>query len=884
MRAALRLALAWIWCCAWIAPASRRGTWRDQWRADLWHYQHWLIAQRSGAGRAALALIGRTAGSLPHALILRFTDWSVFMLSHDLKFAWRMLARRPAFTLVAIVILGLGIGANATIFSWMQNIVLRPVPGVDGSTLMAVYGKTPSRDNLSFSYPNFLDLRSSRPGGIEDLVAFRAAAMNLRGDGEPHRIWGQLVTSNFFDVLRVRPILGRTFISSDDRAPGGEAVVVLSYAAWQRHFGGDPEIVGRTVTLNARPFTVVGVAPEGFRGTVVGLSLDLFVPITMQRAVMSGDRLGQRGNSFLQVYGRLTPGATLAQAQASLDVAGARLAAEHPENEGRGIIAKPLWKDGAAGLMLPVMGILMGVVGVVLLIACANLAGLLLARAAGRQREVAVRLAVGASRGRLIRQFLVESLLLALAGGVAGVVLSTWTSGLLRLLIPPTPFPIAFDPAVNPTVVLFAAAITFAAALSFGLLPALRASKPDVGTTLKDVASAAAGGRSKTRIRSSLVVVQVALSLLLLVCATLFVRGLIRAQHLDPGFSIRDGAIAALDLLPNGYDAARGTAFHHALLERVAALPGVASVTVASAMPLDLGGGSDMRVDVHGYTPAAGEEIQAYYNRVGPRYFETMGIDIVAGRPLNAGDVEGRQVAVVVNDTMARKYWPGGNAVGKTVDFGAGRAVVVGVARDGKYSQLGEKPRNYMYVSLAQLFRHDALLIVRTRGEGSAVVPSLHAAVRELDPDLPLFDVRTVAEHLQLSVFIPRIAGTILAIFGALSVVLAVVGLYSIIAFAVAQRTREIGVRMALGASRRDVLRLVLRQGVVLTVTGLVIGVGLAVAAAQALRSQLIGIAPSDPVSFAGPALLLLLVALLACAVPAFRATRLDPVRALRVE
>ena len=502
------------------------------------------------------------------------------MLTHDVRFAWRMLAGRPFFSLVAVLMLGLGIGANATIFSWVETVILRPIPGVDVSRLVALHGTTSARSDLSFSYPNVVDLRAMRPDGIDDLIAFRGVAMNLRADGEPRRIWGQMVTPNFFDLLRIRPALGRGFVEADGAYPDKEPVVVLSHAAWQRFFAADPQVVGRSITLNARPFTVIGVAPEGFRGTMVGLSLDMFVPITMQRALMSGDRLGQRGNGFLQVYGRLSPNASAERAQAGLDVAAARLAADHPVNEGRGITIEPVTRDGAAGMLLPVMATLMAVVGVVLLIACANLAGLMLARAAGRQREVAVRLAVGASRARIVQQFLVESLLLAAAGGAAGVLLANWTSGLLMAFMPPTPFPVAFDAGLSPRVLLFSVAVTAVAAMTFGLLPALRASRPDVNATLKDAAAATSGSVSRARMRSALVVAQVALSLLLLVCAALFLRGLAHAGRVDPGFDLRTGVIAALDLLPNGYDAPRGTAFHSALIERVSALPGVESATM----------------------------------------------------------------------------------------------------------------------------------------------------------------------------------------------------------------------------------------------------------------------------------------------------------------
>ena len=884
MTAALRIALGLVALVAAIVPDSRRAAWRAQWQGELWHYARWLAAAERRAARRSAALLARSAGCVPHAVSLRLSHWSLRMLTHDLRFAWRMLAGRPFFSLVAVLMLGLGIGANATIFSWVETVILRPVPGVDVSRLVALHGTTSARNDLSFSYPNFVDLRAMRPDGIDDLIAFRGVAMNLRADGEPRRIWGQMVTPNFFDLLAIRPALGRGFVEADGTDPDKEAVVVLSHSAWEQFFARDPRVVGRAITLNARPFTVIGVAPEGFRGTMVGLSLDLFVPITMQRALMSGDRLGLRGSSFLQVYGRLSDGASADRAQAGLDVAAARLAADHPVNEGRGIVIEPVTRDGAAGMLLPVMATLMAVVGVVLLIACANLAGLMLARAAGRQREVAVRLAVGASRARIVQQFLVESLLLAAAGGAAGVLLANWTSGLLMTFMPPTPFPVDFDAGLSPRVLLFSIAVTAVAAVTFGLVPALRASRPDVNATLKDAAAAASGGVARARMRSALVVAQVALSLLLLVCAALFLRGLTHAGRVDPGFDLRSGVIAALDLLPNGYDAPRGTAFHAALIERVSALPGVESATIAATMPLDISRGSEMAVDIHGYQPAPNEVVEAAYNRVGPRYFETMGIPIVAGRPLDATDVDGRRVAVVINETMARKYWGGQDPVGRTVDFGAGPATVVGIAKDGKYGQVNEAPQNYMYVALAQVFRHDGLLIVRTAGDPSGVIGAIGREVRTLDPNLPLFDVRTLAEHMQASIFIPRLAGTILTVFGGLALLLAMVGLYSVIAFGVVQRTREIGVRIALGATRREILRLVLRQGLVLTGIGVVIGTALAALAAHALRSQLIGVAPLDPVSFGSTVTLLAVVACAACAIPARRASRLDPVRALRLE
>lgn len=880
------IAVALLWVSLWepLAPACRRATWRDQWRGDLWHYWGWLARDNRSTLSAVLALFSRAWACLPHAVLLRTQEWSLHMLLHDLKFAWRMFVRRPMFTAVAILILALGIGANATIFSWVESILLKPLPGVaDADRLVGLHGTTATRKDLSFSYLNYVDLQAAKPEGFDDLLAFRELAMNLRGSGEPTRIWGELVTPNFFTVLGVPMAAGRGFMPADAAAPGKEPVVVLSYTCWQRAFAGDPSVVGRPITLNGQSFTVTGVAAAGFRGSMSGLALDVFVPITMQKAVMAGDRLPQRGNSFLQVFGRLSPGASISQAQASASVVAARLVKEYPDsNEGRGTIVIPLWKDGASGLLLPVMATLMAVVGVVLLIACANLAGLLLARAAGRQREVAVRLAIGASRGRLVRQFLIESLLLAIGGGAAGVMMTYWTSGMLQAFIPPTPFPVAFNASVSPSVIAFSIAITCVTAVVFGLVPALRASRPDVAGALKESAGSVSSGASRGHLRQALVVSQVALSLLLLVCAALFVRSLGRAQLLDPGFAMRDGLLASIDLLPNGYDEKRGIVFYQQLRQRLATVPQVKSVTVASAMPLDISSGSDTGVRVDGYQLRYEEEIHAYYNRVAPRYFETMGIPIVSGRAIDDRDVEGAPRSVVINETMSKRYWKGRDPIGGRVDFGSGPATVVGVAKDGKYSKLNEDPRNYMYVPVYQYYRPDLLLVVRTAGNPGDVLLALQAELKRLDPNLPLFDVRTVEEHRQLSIFIPKMASTLLGLFGGLALVLAVVGLYSVVAYSVAQRTHEIGIRMALGAARLDILGMVLRQGMVLTAIGLAIGIGLAFAAAQVLETQLMGLTATDPFSFGVTTVVLLIVALAACAVPARRAAGLDPLRALR--
>jgi macrolide transport system ATP-binding/permease protein len=865
-----------------VVPICRRRVWREQWRAELWHYAIWLTRDgRSGAARSCL-LLARASGAIPHALQLRAFQWSPRMIQQDLKFAWRMFVRRPAFTGVAVLILALGIGANTTIFSWTQAVLLSPLSGVPGQDrILVVRGVTANRDGLSLSYPNFQDLRGAKPDGVADLVAFRLLPMNLRTGDEPIRVFGELVSANFFEFFGVHPVLGRGFRPDEGLVPDRDAVAVISHELWQRAFAGDPATVGRAVTLNGRPFTIVGITPPDFHGSVAAVVLDVFLPVTMQKAVMAGDRLPQRGGGWLEVYARLADGASARQAQASIQMAGARLAEAYPDaNRGREVRAVPLWRAGASSVLLPVLGTMMGMVAVVLLIACANVAGLLLTRATGRQREIAVRLAVGASRWQVVRQMLVENLLLSAAGCVAGIVFARWAAGMLDAFVPRTPFPLRFDAGVDAQGIGFAMALTVVTALVSGVMPALRASRPQIGATLKDASPTGRGPSG--RLRQLLVVGQVGLSVVLLVCASLFARSLTHAGSIDPGFSLRQGLLASIDLLPGGYDEARAGAFLERLLERVSALPHVTGATVARTMPLDVGGSSDMTVTVDGYTPREGEELMAYYNQVGPAYFETMGIALVRGRGVTSRDAAGQPAVAVINETMARRYWPGRDPVGATIRFGRGPVTIVGVARDGKYSRLSEEPRNYVYLPALQNYRPDLVLHVKTDVDPAIVLPAVRAAVRGLDPNLPLFDVRTIEEHMRISTFIARMAASMLGLFGILGLLLAGVGLYGVIAFNAAQRTREIGLRMALGAGRGQVVWLVLRNGFALTALGLGAGMALAFGAGRLVAGQLTGVSGADPVSFAATAVVLSAVAAFACVLPARRASCLNPLTALR--
>ena len=806
------------------------------------------------------------------------------MITQDIRYGWRLMLSRPAFTAIAILTLGLGIGANVTIYTWVQALLLRPMPAVAAADrFVSLSTTTKTRSGLSVSWPNFVDMRARRPASVEDLIAYTMVPLNLRTGSEPERVWGLLVSVNYFDTLGLTPALGRGFLPDEDRVPEANPVAVFTYAYWQRHFAADPGIVGRSVMLNGRAFTVVGVGPEGFRGNAAGLGVDVFVPMMMQQAVMPGDRLQERGNSWLLTMVKLKPGVSVARAQADFDVVARNLAESYPDDANRGIRISPLWRaPGASQILLPVLSVLMGVVGLVLLIACANVASLLLASASGRQRETAVRLALGASRGRIVRQLLTESSMLAAGGGAAGAIFAYWTTDLLRLFVPPTGIPIAFDAPISMPVILFASGLTLGSTLLFGLVPAWQGSSSNLVPALKEASGAVSSSPRRTRLRQGLVVAQVALSLMLLVSAGLFMRTLYNAQTMDPGFSTRNGLFAAIDLLPAGYDAARGTALFRDLLARTREIPGVDAATLGQRVPLNLGGGSDFGVGVDGYTPAPHEEMTVFYNRVGSDYLRTLGIGLIGGRDFSERDTPDSPRVAIINETMARRYWNGRTAIGGRVRVGEETLEVVGVARDGKYGTLTESSRAFMYLPVQQWYRPDTVLTLKTSGDPASAALAVQRVVRKLDPNLPVFEIRTIAEHLEFALFVQRMAASLLGVFGVLALFLSTIGLYGVVAGTVAQRTPEIGMRMALGASRSDIFSLVLKQGLGVTLVGAAIGVVGAAGLTQLFKSQLVGVSATDPISFVGTTALLVFVAIVALYLPARRAAGIDPLEALR--
>lgn len=808
------------------------------------------------------------------------------MLLTDLRHAARLLVRRPLFTAVATLTLGLGIAANAVIFSWVDSLLLNPLGGVANQRELAVVTATTStRDGLSLSHPNYLDVRTARGGALRDLAVFATTAMSLGTDAGAERVWGQLFSGNMFDLLGVRAARGRLLTEADDRTPGAHPVVVLSHTFWQQRFGGNDRVLGQTLRLNGQAFTVVGVTAPGFRGTQAALGYDLFVPMMMERTFFAGDRLQKRGDGWLQALARRAPGRGLADVQAELDVVAARMVLAYPDvNDGRGLRAFELWRspNGGQNMLMPAFAVLGGIVGLLLLLVCANLAGLLLARAAGRGRELALRHALGANRARLVQQLLVESTLLAALGGAVGVVAARWSGALLRAFIPPLSVPIAIDAGISWRVAFFTAAVSLAAGLALGLLPAWQASRASIRTALQEGSGASTTWR-KGRLRQGLVVVQVAVALVLLASAGLFVRSMKAARQLDPGFGARQGLIGAVDFLAAGYDEPRGRAAHARLLQDVRAVPGVEAVALARRAPLTGTDSSDRTVEIDGYLPAPGEDMNVYYNQVSDGFFETLRISLVEGRGFEPRDAS-TSPSLVVSEVMARRFWPGRSALGGRVKVGGQWATVIGVARDGKYGSMTESPRSFMYLPLSHFYRPDVRIVARTSGPPADTVPALRQAVARIDPALPLFDVTTIQEHVAFAFFLFSLLATLLALFGAVATGLAALGLYGVMALSVAQRTREMGVRLSLGASAQDIAGLIVRQGLTLVALGVCVGLALMLVLSRLVASQLVGISPFDPAAYGATVLTVVLVAGLACAVPARAALRLDPLAALRTE
>ena len=815
-------------------------------------------------------------------------------LLKDLRYGIRSLLKQPGFAFVAVLSIALGIGVNTTIFSFVNATLFRPLPFPESDKLVRLW------DGNSASYPDYVAYRDDSKV-FSSLVAYAQRPLSLNVNGESERIFGEIVTGNYFDVLKVKPAIGRGFLQEEDRTPGTHPVVVLSNSLWQRQFNSDPAILGKGIKLNNYSFTVIGVMPEKFVGATLISPPDVWVPMMMEPIVDPGSRsLTSPDEGWLMMLGRLQPEVELPGAQAAVETIASRLHQarrernSEPEQMERRIVAVA----EARGLMVPPAGrvpaflaitIVMAVVALVLLVACANVANMLLARAVARRKEIAVRLALGAGRLRIIRQMLTESVLLSLIGGVGGLLLAGWSSNLLATLLPQS-FPgnsIAPDVSLDARVFLYTFLLSTVTGVVFGLAPALQSSKPDVIATLKDQAVTFGRGRTRFTLRNLLVVTQVAISMLLLVSAGLFLRNLRNTQHPEPGFVTNNGLMMSFDLGLARYDKARGQIFEEQLLQRVRSLPQIQSASLAEFVPLtDAGSLTPLYVEGEPTPDRFDDDSLLSNNTVGLDYFRTMGIPFVKGRDFNSSDTASSPEVIIVNETLARRLSPDGNAVGKRIrmDSQGDYLEVVGVVRDIKYRQLSEKPPFFGYLPLSQRYRSSMTLHVRTPSDPVAAINQLRAEINALDSNLPLTGVKTMQEHMRLPLAPAKLLALLSSTFGILALLLASIGLYGVMAYVVGSRTREIGIRMALGAQTSGVRRLVIVQGMRLALTGVAVGVVAALALTRVLSGVLYGVSATDPFTFAGVVVLLASVALLACLVPAWRATKVDPLVALRYE
>ncbi|HKY44745.1 MAG TPA: ABC transporter permease [Pyrinomonadaceae bacterium] len=803
----------------------------------------------------------------------------------DIRFGVRNLFKRPGSTLVALITLALGIGVNTAIFSAVDEVLLRPLPFKDPERMVSIWeqGLGQGINQNEVAPANFFDLRN-QTNGFEGIGAHGPQDINLTGDGEPERLNGELVTANVLSLLGVQPALGRTFLTNEDQ-PGQHRVVVLSDALWQRRFNRDPSIVNRNIVLNGESFTVVGVMPRGFFFPL--RETELWMPWAMEPDQASG-----RGDHYLRLVARLKPGATLQQANAEVASVGQRLAAEYPRtNEGLSFIVNSLHQDYVGDLRWPIL-IMFAAVGLVLLIACANVANLLLAQATTRRREIAIRIALGARRWTIVRQLLTESLLIASAGGVLAVLGALWGVQALAQLLPDSLSKLQ-NVGIDARVLMFTFGVSVLTALVFGGVPALLAARAKPGETLSDVARDTAGGTAGRHVRRMLVVSEVALAVVLLVCAGLLIRTFQLLRQVNTGFST-DNVLTMKMVLPMPKYAKPEVrrAFYDEMLRKVNDVPGVESAGMITFLPLSFNG-MNFNFSIEGQPSPSDMKLPfALYRVVSPDYFRAMGIPLQRGRFFDSRDSADAQPVVLVNRRFAEEYWPGEDPTGKRLKIGPVDSpnawlTVAGVVGDVRQTGLYGDIRRDLYVPYAQdrrAFMAPRDLVLRTKGDAASVAASVRQAVWSVDKDQPVTNVRTMDQVFASAISQERFQALLLGLFAALALVLACVGLYGVISYSVAQRTHEIGVRMALGARPGDVLKLVLRQGMGLTIAGLVVGIAIGSVVTRVLSDMLFGVTPRDPLTFVGVPALLLLVAFLACYIPARRATRIDPLVALRWE
>ena len=807
-------------------------------------------------------------------------------LLQDLHFGFRILRRSPGFSILTILCLTLGIGANAAVFGWIEGILFRPYPAVaQQERLLALTGTARSETgSTAVSWPDFEDLERNCTL-IDSFIAAKIMGTTLSIGNRAESAPGMIVSANYFDALGVHPILGRGFLPDEDSGRNAHPVTVISYQLWKDRFDGDPGIIGKTQILNGVQHTIVGVAPEGFYGTFVGYGMQFYVPASMEELFEAGGyKLEDRGARWIEAFVRLKPGVTTRQAQEEISAVAKRLEDDYPAtNRGRGIRLWPLWQTpfNKANELRATLGIMLAVVVFVLLIACANVGILLLVRSFARRHEMTVRVALGAGRGRLLQQLLTEGLILSVLAAVGGLLVANWCRNLLVLFFPKQ-VGIRLMGEIDWRVVALSAAVCLIATLLFGLVPAIQASKIDLAAALKSEVGGVVGGRGKSWVRSSLVLIQVSLSFVLLVGAGLLLRSLQGIRNASAGFSKQGVLVTFVDLFAAGYDTQRAKDFQDTLMERVQALPGVESAAFARLRPLGYIPYSSAPIAMDGYIPPPDEQPTVEYNEVGPRYFATVGIPLVSGREFTPADNETAPLVAVVNETMAAQYWRGEDPVGKRLQVKGQWMQVIGLAKTSTYERIGETPKPFFYVALRQNFSTRPILNIRTRLGPKMMMAELAREVQALDPNLAPYGVSTTQELIDRSTSAQQAAVTLLGIFCGLALLLAAIGLYGVMSYAVSQSNRELGLRMALGAGPSNLLRLVMSRGLALTVGGVVVGVAAALGLTRLIGNLLYNVSPRDPLAFGSAFAVMVLVSLVACILPAWRAARTDPAQALR--
>ncbi len=871
------------------------------------HFSDGLAAGKSlndllaafGDGRLAAGLITRTRRKSKSSLngtehIMSSGDSFFLKTWQNLRYASRRLTQSPGFTAVAVLSLALGIGANTAIFSLVNAIILKEPPFESPEELVNIYMQYPDSDFNTFSYPDYLDLLDGTSEVFSEVAASQFAIIQIDREGGIEIHPGEVVTGNYFTLLGIEAVIGRTLLPEDDEAEGAHPVVMLEHGYWQRAYGGDPEVVGREIRMGGRSYTIVGVTPESYTGTVRGLVPAVFAPFMMVNELMpmGGNVLENRGSHSALIKARLEPGITVVHAQSVVDGVAAHLTEQAPED----------WDLDAGIMIVPTRGVivippldrfilaaawlLMVVVGLVLLMACTNLASFLLARGLDRRKEIALRLALGATRRTLVGQLLTETMLLGLAGGVAGVAFAV---GLIRLLLSadlPLPVPITLDLGLDGMVLGFSLLVSLLAGVVLGLAPAVQSTKPDVATTLKDE-SAGGGQRGKSTLRNVLVVAQVAASLVLLVGAGLFLRSFQRVQSVDPGFGREPAAIMTFLVPTNRYSEDEGRVFTRTLLERFEQLPGVEAVGLIGNIHLNASGRIyNYSINVEGVEPPPGRDFHIVdYSPVDPGFFDAAGIGIIRGRNFNDQDLPDSPRVAVINQVMARRFWPGQDPIGRTIHReDAEDLTVVGVATDTKIRSIGEEPRSFIYRPYSQAYAPFLTVLARTSLDPEQTALDLLAAGRELDPELWVWQAKTMKQHLGIMLLPARLSAVILSAFSVLALALAAIGLYGIVSYAVSRRTREVGIMMSLGADHATVIRMLMSSGLKLVAIGGVIGLVMAFAAAKLVSGLLFNVSSFDLTTFLSVPLVLGAAAMLAAYIPARRASRVDPASALRAE